>query len=145
MRHAPNSHHHELLQSEFRCDFWMYVLWVLNKYHSWIRIYLPIAVRYMITITSSAQCICALYIGIFVHRFDMMAWPNDSSVWGDGSSEWYLLCLDSPCITVSCLTYPVLGRRMVLVPQEESEKRLCLGLIKYGQRVCTFLFHSHLP
>ncbi|KAG2743765.1 hypothetical protein P692DRAFT_201152191 [Suillus brevipes Sb2] len=43
----------------------------------------------MITITSSAQCICALYIGIFVHRFDMMAWPNDSSVWGD-VSKWFL-------------------------------------------------------
>ncbi|KAG2753938.1 hypothetical protein P692DRAFT_20173266 [Suillus brevipes Sb2] len=30
--------------------------------------------------------ICALCIGIFVHRFDMMAWLNDSSVRGDGST-----------------------------------------------------------
>ncbi|KAG2748036.1 hypothetical protein P692DRAFT_20602782 [Suillus brevipes Sb2] len=77
MRHAHKSHHHELLQSEFR-------------------IYLPIA---------SHQ----------VHSaFKFRAWRRI---------------------------------KMVVVPQEESEKRLCLqvGLIKCGQRVYTFLFHSHLP
>jgi hypothetical protein len=40
------------------------------------------------------MCQCSgsvLCIGIFVHCHDTKAWPNDSSVRGDGSSEWYSL------------------------------------------------------
>jgi hypothetical protein len=63
-------------------------------------------------VRSVSESFCTNHI--FIHRPDITPLPTDSSLRCDGYSKLHLLCFDPLYITVSCLTYLVLCRKMAL-------------------------------